>query len=181
MWRKRGDENRKRFRYLPEIVYGGTDGAVTTFAVVAGAFGASFSSAIVLILGFANLIGDGISMAASDYLSTKSRNDLKENAKGFGAHPLKSALVTFFSFVLIGFIPLFSYVLEAITHSTHLANNQFLYSSVLTVFALLIVGFLRGEVHRKNNFASSLQTLLIGGIAAGAAYVVSHIIRSLVS
>ena len=39
--------------YLPSFVYGGIDGAVTTFAVVAGVVGASLSSAIVLILGFA--------------------------------------------------------------------------------------------------------------------------------
>ena len=49
-------------RYLPEFVYGGIDGAVTTFAVVAGVIGASLSPAIVLILGFANLFADGFSM-----------------------------------------------------------------------------------------------------------------------
>jgi len=54
-------------KYLSEFVYGGTDGAVTTFAVVAGVMGASLSSAIVLILGFANLFADGFSMAVSDY------------------------------------------------------------------------------------------------------------------
>ena len=181
MWRKKGNENRKRFKYLPEFVYGGTDGAVTTFAVVAGAAGASLSSTIVLILGFANLIGDGISMAASDYLSTKSRKDLNENAKGFTISPLKSASVTFFSFLFIGIIPLMTYIIESITHSAHLANNQFTYSLLLTMLALLIIGFLRGEVHKKNNFMSSIQTLLIGGIAAAAAFVVSYIIKSALS
>ena len=45
--------------HLGEIVYGGIDGCVTTFAVVAGAEGAGLSSSIVIILGFANLIADG--------------------------------------------------------------------------------------------------------------------------
>ena len=66
-------------RYLPEFVYGGIDGAITTFAVVAGVSGASLSSAVVLILGFANLLADGFSMAVSEYLSTKSKIELHKN------------------------------------------------------------------------------------------------------
>ena len=42
--------------YLGEFVYGGIDGAVTTFAVVAGAVGAGLDANIIIILGFANLI-----------------------------------------------------------------------------------------------------------------------------
>jgi VIT1/CCC1 family predicted Fe2+/Mn2+ transporter len=62
-------------QYLKSLVYGGLDGIITTFAVVAGVAGASLSAGIVLILGFANLIGDGLSMAIGDYLSTKAEND----------------------------------------------------------------------------------------------------------
>lgn len=58
--------------YLGEFVYGGIDGSVTTFAVVAGSAGADLSSAIIIILGFANLIADGFSMSIGSYLSTKS-------------------------------------------------------------------------------------------------------------
>lgn len=59
-------------QYLKSAVYGGLDGIVTTFAVVAGVAGAELNAGIVLILGFANLIADGLSMAVGDYLSTKS-------------------------------------------------------------------------------------------------------------
>jgi vacuolar iron transporter family protein len=58
--------------YLGEFVYGGIDGSVTTFAVVAGAAGADLSSAIVLILGFANIFADGFAMSIGAYLSTRS-------------------------------------------------------------------------------------------------------------
>jgi VIT1/CCC1 family predicted Fe2+/Mn2+ transporter len=58
--------------YLGEFVYGGIDGCVTTFAVVAGAAGAELSVQIVLILGFANLLADGLSMSIGAYLSRKS-------------------------------------------------------------------------------------------------------------
>ena len=69
---------KKKHSYLPEFVYGGIDGTITTFAVVSGVVGASLSSAIILILGFANLFADGFSMAVSNYLSTQSRNDLEK-------------------------------------------------------------------------------------------------------
>lgn len=62
-------------RYVGDVVYGALDGIVTTFAVVSGAAGASLSSAVVLIMGFANLVGDGISMGVGNYLGTKSENE----------------------------------------------------------------------------------------------------------
>ena len=58
--------------FLGEVVYGGIDGSVTTFAVVAGSAGAGLDSAVVIILGFANLIADGFAMSVGSYLSTKS-------------------------------------------------------------------------------------------------------------
>lgn len=58
--------------YLAEFVYGGIDGSVTTFAVVAGSAGAGLDSSVIIILGFANLIADGFSMSVGSYLSNKS-------------------------------------------------------------------------------------------------------------
>lgn len=66
---------------LEDFVYGATDGAVTTFAVVAGVVGASLSPSIVLILGFANLLADGFSMAIGNYLGTKARREYVEKAR----------------------------------------------------------------------------------------------------
>ena len=64
-----------RVNYLQDWVFGGIDGAVTTFAIVAGSLGASLSAKVILILGFANLLADGLSMAAGNYLGTKADND----------------------------------------------------------------------------------------------------------
>lgn len=71
----------QRVNYLQDWVYGGIDGAVTTFAIVAGSLGASLSAKIILILGFANLLADGLSMAAGNYLGTKADNDDAERLK----------------------------------------------------------------------------------------------------
>jgi VIT1/CCC1 family predicted Fe2+/Mn2+ transporter len=67
--------------YIGEAVYGALDGIVTTFAVVAGVEGARLPSGIVLILGFANLVGDGLSMGVGSYLSTKSQREYEKSER----------------------------------------------------------------------------------------------------
>lgn len=64
--------------HFDDFIYGSIDGAVTTFAIVAGVMGASLPSAIILILGFANLFADGFSMAAANYQASKARNEFVE-------------------------------------------------------------------------------------------------------
>jgi len=61
--------------YLRDWVYGGIDGSVTTFSIVAGVVGAGLSARIILILGLANLLADGFSMAAGNYSGTKTEID----------------------------------------------------------------------------------------------------------
>lgn len=64
-----------KYIWVSDFVYGGIDGAVTTFAVVAGVEGARLPIAIVLILGFGNLLADGVSMAVSKYSSDKAEKE----------------------------------------------------------------------------------------------------------
>lgn len=67
--------NDKRPSYLRDWVYGGIDGGVTTFAIVAGVVGADLSSRVILILGLANVLADGFSMAAGNFSGTKTEVD----------------------------------------------------------------------------------------------------------
>lgn len=64
-----------KYNWLPDFVYAGIDGSVTTFAVVAGVVGADLSTPVILILGFANLFADGFSMATGKYLSDRAELD----------------------------------------------------------------------------------------------------------
>ncbi|HPF98995.1 MAG TPA: VIT1/CCC1 transporter family protein [Kiritimatiellia bacterium] len=69
------ETHRKGHQYIGDVVYGGLDGIVTTFAVVSGVAGADLSVGIVLIMGMANLLGDGFSMATGAYLSARSEQE----------------------------------------------------------------------------------------------------------
>jgi vacuolar iron transporter family protein len=70
-----------RVSYLRDWVYGGIDGTVTTFAIMAGVVGASLSAGVVVILGVANLLADGFSMAAANYSGTKAEHDEYEQLR----------------------------------------------------------------------------------------------------
>ena len=67
--------------YLHDFIYGAVDGAVTTFAVVAGATGGNLDETVVIILGGANLIADGFSMAVSNFLGSRAERQLQERAR----------------------------------------------------------------------------------------------------
>ncbi len=166
---------RLQHKYLPEFVYGGMDGSVTTFAVVSGVIGASLSSSIVLIMGFANLFADGFSMAIADYISIKSKNDKCKQK----TNEVKTALATFVSFLLMGLIPLVPFIVSMITKNPFIIENQFTGSIILTGISLIIIGWQKGRITGKSKKRSSLQVLVIGGIAAALAFAVGYLLRNI--
>ncbi|NND62448.1 MAG: hypothetical protein HKN48_04580 [Flavobacteriaceae bacterium] len=221
--------------YLGEFVYGGIDGCVTTFAVVAGAVGAGLDSAIIIVLGFANLLADGFAMSVGAYLSSKSEKDNYEKhkqveywevdnlpeveteeirdiyrAKGFEGElleqvvdvitsdkdrwvdvmmkeelqmmeetksPFYMGLVTYISFLLIGLIPLMTYVWDYINP---IEGNLFLIASILTAIGFIIVGFLKTYVTETSLWKGILETLALGAIAALVSYFVGDLLEHIV-
>ncbi len=61
--------------YIHDIVYGANDGIVTTFAIVSGVNGAELSASVVVVLGLANVLADGLSMGLGNFLSSRSKRD----------------------------------------------------------------------------------------------------------
>lgn len=168
-------QKEKAKKYLPEFVYGAIDGTVTTFAIVAGVIGAGLSSSIILVLGMANLLADGFSMASSNFLSEKS--DIAMNGSGKDKKiPIKTAFITFISFILVGSIPILPFMFSQLTT---VENNKFLISIIMTGIAFLIIGSIRGRVSKTNPWKTSLETILVGAMAAGISFWVGHLLRSL--
>ena len=60
---------------IKSIVFGGLDGIITTFSTIASVAGGSLGIGVIITLGFANLIADGISMGVGDGLSSQAEAD----------------------------------------------------------------------------------------------------------
>jgi VIT1/CCC1 family predicted Fe2+/Mn2+ transporter len=150
--------------YLPDLVYGANDGIITTFAVVSGVVGADLSRTIILILGFANLFADGISMGASNYLARRSTAEAEERASREGA--LRHAAATIGAFVAAGLVPLAAYLLPIPS------DSRFIAAVALTAATLFSVGAARSFVTGLSPFRSGLEMLLVGALAAVAAYLI---------
>ena len=166
-------------KYLAEFVYGAIDGTVTTFAIVSGVVGANLSPSIVIVLGLANVLADGFSMASSNFLSEKSEQTLRHGllTPPETKAPLRTAMITFVSFVSVGFIPLLPFALALAVPA--MAKQEFFFSIVLTVIAFIGIGAVRGVVTRHRPFQSALETLLVGSLAAGISYLVGFLLRGL--
>src|SRR4051812_42391316 len=78
-----------RHSYLGDFVLGAIDGAVTTFAVVAGVAGAGMPNTVAIVLGVANLLADGFSMAASNFLSSRSQAEVVDRVRRDEEHHIE--------------------------------------------------------------------------------------------
>jgi VIT1/CCC1 family predicted Fe2+/Mn2+ transporter len=222
-------------QYIGDMVLGGLDGIVTTFAVVSGVAGADLGSSVLLILGLANLLADGFSMATGSFLSLKSEREYyqKERSRekwevdhfpegekqellviyqrqGYSAAdakrlvdiksrdperwvdammvdelgmlpgdrtPLRSALATFSAFVLAGSIPLLVYLLGLVAPIP--VQPRFYISLAMSGVALFLLGAAKVVVTHRNPLRSGLEMLLVGGLAAGVAYLIGILLKGI--
>jgi len=159
--------------YLRDMVYGALDGVITTMAVLAGAEGASLSMRVGLILGMANLLGDGISMGASNYLGMRS--EIEQAGGSLAAEaPWRHGLATVAAFIVVGSVPLAAFVLAAWT-----GVRVFPTAAGLAAGALLGAGVVRARFVRKTVARSAIEMLAVGLLAGGAAYLVGLVASSL--
>lgn len=148
--------------YLPDLVYGANDGIITTFAVVCGVVGASLAERVILILGFANLVADGFSMGASNFLSRRSYADPAERSDRPEAARHGSATIA--GFLAAGTIPLVAYIAPLPD------AYRFQAAIALTVAALFAVGASRALVTKLGWVRSGAEMLLVGAAAAAVAF-----------
>ena len=163
--------------YVRELIYGANDGIITTFAVVAGVIGGNLPSRVVLIVGAANLVADGLSMAAGNYLSIRSHESVLE-AEGLPeeeSFPLRHAGATFAAFVVAGIVPLGPYVVPLP------AGDRFQVSIALTMLALFAIGASRAWIADVRWWRAGCEMLGLGAIVAAIAYGSGALVASVMS
>jgi VIT1/CCC1 family predicted Fe2+/Mn2+ transporter len=217
---------------LGDFVLGAVDGTITTFAIVAGVAGAGLPTGVAFVLGLANVLADGFSMAIGNYLKARAdrqmlaryrrmeekhirvvpdgeREEIRQiyAAKGFSGDllegivsgivsdrrqwvdtmlseewglllnppsPKRVAAVTFVAFILAGLIPLAPLLLsEALG-----ARLTFIASVIATTIGFALIGAVRGKVSDEPMLPSSIETVVVGGVAASLAYGVGVVLRS---
>ncbi|MFW0870928.1 MAG: VIT1/CCC1 transporter family protein [Patescibacteria group bacterium] len=163
-------------KYLPECVYGGVDGLVTTFAIVTASIGIGASAGTILVLGIANVLADAWSMGSSDYLSSHSEADMGE-----GNHdvkpPFNTAFATFASFVIIGFVPLVPFIIALFIPSFTLYATWTAVGATMMTF--ILVGYISGTVSGASRKKSAIRTFIVGAVAAIIAFGVGYVLRDL--
>jgi VIT1/CCC1 family predicted Fe2+/Mn2+ transporter len=158
--------------YLRDMVYGALDGVITTMAVLAGAQGASLSLRVGLILGMANLLGDGISMGASNYLGLRSEIEQAGGSVAAEA-PWRHGLATVAAFVIVGSAPLAAFVV-----SPWSGVRVFPLAVGFAAVALSAAGVVRARFVAKTAVWSAIEMLSVGVAAGGAAYLVGRLAAS---
>jgi VIT1/CCC1 family predicted Fe2+/Mn2+ transporter len=163
--------------YIRDLVYGASDGIITTFAVAAGATGGSLSHTAILIIGAANLAADGLSMAVGNFASIRANESARaaENLPEEESQPARHAVATFIAFVVAGAIPLAPYLVAG------MPATQFLWSCISTLTALFVVGAMRGRVTHGAWWTTGGEMLGLGVFVAAAAYGAGHAVAWAVS
>lgn len=166
-------------KYLPEFVYGSVDGVVTTVAIITGAIGAGLSSPIILILGLANVLADAWSMGSSEYLSSISESQMNNGYHSSeGKTPLKKALVTFISFVVIGLLPISPFFFSVVF--PNFIGLDIYVSISFALLSFILIGYIGARVTGTSRVKNIIRTVIVGTIAALISFIVGYLLRNLV-
>ena len=169
-------------------MYGATNGAVTTFVIVAGVVGADLPTMVAPILGLANLFANGFATAARRYNNTKLARDNYDRshaeadwATDVGAKdhefstcmrsPAQAALNTFTAFIVCGLVPLIAYLL---------VPTQLTVCVVATACTLFAIGKVKSRYSLNAWWRSGMDTVFLGMCAAAMAYAAGHTLRLLI-
>lgn len=158
--------------FLRSIIYGGIDGIITMFNIISGITGAKLNSKYIFILGLAVLISDGLSMGISDYLSLKADIKLKQqynkNELVSNVDPLKNGLITLFSFIIFGFIPIFLFFIFS-----NKKKNKYLPLIISVTISLFILGSIQSKYTNEYWYYTGTKLSIFGLLTAFVSFNIS--------
>lgn len=158
----------QRRGFLRNFIFGAEDGLVSTVGLLSGVSFAGLASREIIVSGIILILVEALSMGAGVYISEDSTNELADGQKK--DNQLNDALVMFFSYMLVGLIPLMPYIFMPDT------RQAFYYSVASTVIALIGLGIFKGYYVKKSLFFSALKITTIGTIVVLLAIAVGTII-----
>ena len=170
-------------RHVRGLVFGGMDGILTTFALLAAVAGSQKTSvSLTLVIGISTVLADALSMAAGEFLSAKAENEMDPaSVSPSDPRPLEKALAMFLAFSFFGSMPLLGYIGTALlTRFTSLSQNSpdyFSMSVVITAVTLFALGTIKSTFGGASNWwQSGLEVTAAGGAAACVAFYTAKVI-----
>ena len=168
-------------RHIRGFVFGGMDGILTTFALLAAAEGSQHSSSsLTLVIGLSTVLADALSMAAGEYLSAKAEDDISGTSAD-EPPPLEKAIAMFVAFTSFGCMPLMAYIVSAlIAHHSGIAADpraSFLLSTGISGLSLFALGAIKSRFGDTGDWLKSgLEVTGVGGCAATVAFFTAKLI-----
>lgn len=161
--------------HMRGLVFGGMDGILTTFALLAAVAGSSQTTPnLILVIGTSTVLADALSMAAGEFLSAKAEAELDPAAAAMDVTtPMDKGIAMFIAFTLFGSMPLLSYV---ITRMTATPQNGFSLSIAITGATLFGLGMVKSSFGPGIWWRSGVEVTAIGGAAATVAYFTAQIV-----
>ena len=222
----------EKAKFVKNIIYGGLDGIITTFSIIAAAVGANLEMKTIIAMGVANLIADGLSMGLGDYLSSHFENkyinsekskeeyeynhnknyeieELKELYIGEGLseedankivdilskdeykdifikhmvnlelglqlpdnNPAKDGLVTFGSFLIFGFIPVFFYIVFYASEVNY--YDTFITICFISAATMFCLGCFQAYLTKQRILTAGLIIMGNGILASSCAFGIGY-------
>jgi VIT1/CCC1 family predicted Fe2+/Mn2+ transporter len=219
-------------QYTKNIIYGGLDGVITTFSIVAASVGAGLEMKTIITLSVANLVADGLSMGVGDYISSVFENNYinselnketyeYDNNKKYEVQeleelyeleglskidanqvvvvlskpeyksvflkhmmnlelgleipdndPKKEGTVTFFSFIISGFIPCLFYIIFYSTSVDY--TTSFAITSFVCALTMFLLGIVQAHITKQPKIKGGMMMTTIGVIASGCAFGIGY-------
>lgn len=154
--------------FLRNFVFGAEDGLVSTVGLLSGVTFAGLAPREIILSGVILVMVEAISMGAGVYISEDSEKELDPSEK---ENVFSDSVVMFFSYALIGMIPLLPYI------AIDTPSVAFIWSIAISLVALFCVGLFKGFFVRSHPLKGALKITAIGAVVIAVAVFIGSLIK----
>lgn len=154
--------------YVRSSFFGIEDSLVSTTGLIAGLSVGTTDTKFILLAGFVAVAVEAVSMAAGEFLSEETEQDLSRRKRR--SSPLIGGVIMLISYFLAGMIPILPIILFPPSYAVYV-------SMAAALAGLFCLGLVKGQLTRKGVLRSGLQVFFVGGIAAAIGVVVGIVFR----
>ena len=159
----------KTASYLRNFTFGVEDSLVSTVGLLSGIAAANVPQQTIFLTGLVLIFVEAFSMAVGSFLSEHSAEDYLERKESRTQEPGKNGAIMFFSYFVVGFIPLLPYVLLDIPYALPVSIS-------LSLISLFILGAINAAVSRTHALKEGLEMSIIGGLAIALGIMVGKMV-----